>query len=55
MVRGAGAAGSGVDGLGIGLDTCRRIVHAHQGSIGVGESAEGGAEFWFALPEPGDG
>jgi hypothetical protein len=54
MVRGEGAAESGVDGLGIGLDTCRRIVNAHGGNIGVDEAPSGGAEFWFALPEPAE-
>jgi signal transduction histidine kinase len=50
LVRGSDAVRSDVDGLGIGLATCRRILAAHQGALGVEESAEGGAEFWFELP-----
>lgn len=50
LVRGEGAEHSGVDGLGIGLATCRRIVESHGGTIGVGESPTGGAAFWFELP-----
>jgi len=52
MVRGQRVVGTGVDGLGIGLATCRRIIEAHGGTIGVGDSAAGGAEFWFELPLP---
>ncbi|GAB3667008.1 hypothetical protein GCM10027596_35460 [Nocardioides korecus] len=52
MVRGDGVEGTGVDGLGIGLATCRRIIDAHGGTIGVGDSAAGGADFWFELPLP---
>jgi signal transduction histidine kinase len=37
-------------GLGIGLSTCRRIVDAHGGSIGIGESPLGGASMWVLLP-----
>ena len=52
LARGAEATRSGAGGLGIGLATCRRIIDAHGGEIGVRESAEGGAEFWFTLPLP---
>ena len=52
MVRGEGVEETGVEGLGIGLDTCRRIIEAHHGEIGVRTSVEGGAEFWFDLPLP---
>lgn len=39
-----------VEGTGIGLATCRRIVEAHGGSMGVEDRAGGGAVFWFQLP-----
>lgn len=51
-VRGGRATHDGADGLGIGLATCRRIVQAHGGVIGVRDSATGGAEFWVELPSP---
>jgi signal transduction histidine kinase len=51
-VRGEQTAHDGPEGLGIGLATCRRIVQAHGGAIGVRESAGGGAEFWVELPSP---
>ena len=38
-----------VEGTGIGLATCKRIVEHHGGSIGV-DAAEPGACFWFTLP-----
>lgn len=49
-----------VAGVGIGLATCRRIVEAHGGSIGVTEREGGGSVFWFELPavdqpDPTDG
>ncbi|WP_139981236.1 sensor histidine kinase [Nocardioides litoris] len=37
-------------GSGIGLDTVRRVVQAHGGTIGVDETPGGGATVWFALP-----
>lgn len=37
-------------GLGIGLSTCRRIVDAHGGSIGIDTSPLGGASVWVILP-----
>lgn len=43
-----------VDGSGIGLATCRRIVEAHGGSMGVEDRAGGGSVFWFELPAPDD-
>jgi signal transduction histidine kinase len=52
LVRGEGAASTEVEGLGIGLATCRRIVQSHGGDLGVRDSATGGAAFWFELPLP---
>ena len=37
-------------GTGIGLSICRRIIEEHGGSIEVGISAEGGAQFTIRLP-----
>jgi len=42
--------GSEVQGIGIGLATCRRIVEAHHGSIGLDTSPAGGTRAWFVLP-----
>jgi signal transduction histidine kinase len=39
-----------VEGSGIGLATCRRIVEAHGGRMGVEDREGGGAVFWFELP-----
>ena len=39
-------------GSGIGLATCRRIVEAHGGTIGVGESPAGGTRVRVDLPVP---
>jgi signal transduction histidine kinase len=39
-----------VEGSGIGLATCRRIVEAHGGRIGLDESPSGGTLAWFELP-----
>lgn len=39
-----------LDGLGIGLSTCRRIVTAHGGSIGIDDAPSGGASVWVLLP-----
>lgn len=39
-----------VEGSGIGLTTCRRIIEAHGGRIGVEESPSGGTCAWFELP-----
>ncbi|MFG6443815.1 ATP-binding protein [Microbacterium sp. P07] len=40
-----------VPGLGIGLSTCRRIVEAHGGRIGIDASPTGGASVWIVLPD----
>ena len=40
-----------VPGTGIGLATCRRVVDAHGGRIGVAENPDGGASLWFELPD----
>lgn len=44
----------GVDGLGLGLATCRRIVLAHSGRIAIEDSPLGGARVRVALPNPPD-
>jgi signal transduction histidine kinase len=40
-----------VEGSGIGLATCRRILGAHGGRIGIDPSVTDGARFWFELPD----
>lgn len=40
-----------VEGSGIGLATCRRIVSAHGGAIGLDPVPSGGTTFWFELPD----
>jgi len=37
-------------GSGIGLATCRRIIHAHGGRMGIDDNPGGGAVVWFELP-----
>ncbi|MEO0408579.1 MAG: ATP-binding protein, partial [Cyanobacteria bacterium P01_A01_bin.135] len=37
-------------GLGLGLYICRRIVEAHDGTLGVLSQPGAGATFWFTLP-----
>ena len=39
-----------VEGVGIGLATCRRVVEAHGGTMGVVQRDGGGSVFWFDLP-----
>ena len=48
FVRGEGA--NEVQGLGIGLAICRRVIEAHGGSIRIETSELGGARFCFSLP-----
>lgn len=40
-----------IEGSGIGLATCRRIVGAHGGRIGIDPTRTEGARFWFELPD----
>jgi signal transduction histidine kinase len=40
-----------VEGSGIGLATCRRIVGSHGGRIGIDPTVTDGARFWFELPD----
>jgi signal transduction histidine kinase len=40
-----------LEGTGIGLAACRRIVGAHGGRIGIDASVTEGARFWFELPD----
>lgn len=41
---------SDVEGHGIGLATCARIIRARGGRIGADQAASGGAALWFELP-----
>lgn len=47
MTRASDAA---VQGSGIGLATCRRVLAAHGGRIGLESPSGGGATAWFELP-----
>jgi signal transduction histidine kinase len=42
--------GTVTGGSGIGLATCRRIVNAHGGGIGIDDGVDGGIAVWFTLP-----
>jgi signal transduction histidine kinase len=44
-------APAAADGSGLGLATCRRIVEAHGGEIGLSPAPERGTVAWFTLPD----
>jgi signal transduction histidine kinase len=48
--RAPATAGSGKDGVGLGLSIVKSIVEAHAGRVGVESRRGGGARFWFELP-----
>jgi signal transduction histidine kinase len=39
-----------VPGSGLGLATVRKLAESHRGAVGVDQTPEGGAHFWFRLP-----
>lgn len=47
--RAPATAGSGKDGVGLGLSIVKSIVEAHRGHVGVENRRGGGARFWFAI------
>jgi signal transduction histidine kinase len=51
--RAPATAGSGKDGVGLGLSIVKSIVEAHGGEVGVESRRGGGARFWFSVPSVG--
>ena len=51
--RAPATAGSGKDGVGLGLSIVKSIVTAHGGRVGVESRRGGGARFWFSIPTVG--
>jgi two-component system sensor histidine kinase/response regulator len=45
-----GAEQSDVEGTGLGLALCQRLMHAMHGSIGVNSTVREGSAFWIELP-----
>jgi len=43
--------GREIPGTGIGLAICRKVVERHHGTIEIGDSAYGGAQFTIVLPQ----
>ena len=50
QVYARGTENNQVTGYGLGLYICRKIVEAHDGSIGILALPGGGVEVWFTLP-----
>ena len=50
-LRAARPVDDALEGTGIGLATCRRIIGAHGGRIGIDPTVIEGARFWFELPD----
>ncbi len=47
-------ARSSIEGMGIGLSLCKKIVEAHGGQIGVTAEPGSGSCFWFTVPDQGE-